>query len=168
MLSRPTNTTTSPTYRHTTGQPSAPSHTRWTWVARTRLGFIPEGDALPSHDTSARQLIDWKFSPTRPPVHTLHPVDDETVMLGHLDTTAIAAPTATGPISEPFIVERPPPPIHCVPWSVVLAVAGIGLVYLATLATGVAGSSVGSLALGAVSVCGLLLIVAQLTGRQTR
>ncbi len=168
MLSRPTNTTTSPTHRHTTGQPSAPSHTRWAWIARTRLGFIPAGDALPSHDTPAGQLIDWTFSPTRPPVHTLHPVTERTVNLGDLDPIAKhETPTATI-IETEFIEERPLAALSYLPWSVLLAVAGLALVYMATLATGIAGSPVGSLAFGSVSVCGLLLIVAQLIGGPKR
>ncbi len=168
MLSRPTNHS-----RSTSGvglalvQVVAVFRTGWAWVARSRLGFIPGGDAPPLHDTTARQLIDWTFTPTSPPASAPHSVAAETVTIGDLGPPTQREQVTATIIDRGFIVERPAR-APWLPWSVVLAAAGVGLVWLTMAASGLAGSAIGSFAGGSTLVCGLLLIVVQLIGGSKR
>ncbi len=141
--------------------------TGWAWVARTCLGFIVPtagagGDALPLHDTAADRVIDWKFSPSGPPLRTQHSVADETVLLGDLEPTDRPfhqQRQVSGPLivdADRFLVR------HRVPWSVVLAVVGSGSVWLVGQVIGSAAGPVASIAFWASVVCGVLLTVAQL------
>ena len=140
-----------------------PSHTGRTRVARSRLGFIPVGDAPPIHDTTARQQIDWTFSPTSPPAKTRHSVNAETVMLGDLEPANNAQspkPTIV-PVRDFVEIRTSSAARRWIPWSIIVAGGGVAAVRLALVLTGSTHSSLAAVATGAVVLCGLLLISAQ-------
>ncbi len=140
-----------------------PSHTRRTWIARSRLGFIPAGDALPIHDTAVRRQIDWAFSPTRPPTCTLHPVNAETVTLGDLEpaNSAEASEPTMVPVREFVEIRTSSSARRWIPWSIVVAGGGVAAVRLALVLSELTHSILAAVATGAVVLCGLLLIAAQ-------
>ena len=147
-------------------RPTSRSHTQHDRVARPRLGSIAPtatagGDALPLHDTTAPANIDWTFSPTRPPTHTLHPVDDETVLLGELEPTATRHTEPAIVRSREVVRIRGTAWRHWIPWSIAVGVAAVVAVRLAVGLSGSAGSVLAATATGSVMLCAVLLVAAQ-------
>ena len=131
------------------------------WVAR--IGLVSPAEqagALPLHDTTPAAGIDWTFTPTRPPAHTLHPVTD----------TRHEAKTPESPaiVDTDRLTRTVGQAVAQATWSLALSAVSLWLVWLAGQTSG-SSTAVEALALAAIAVCGGLLIVAHaITSRRTR